>query len=350
MKLKNLDEQVVVITGATSGIGLTTARMAAERGAKLVLAARNEDALIKLVNEINLAGGNATFQTADVADEDAVKKIAEKAIDTFGGFDTWVNNAGVSIYGRLTEVSNEDSRRLFDTNFWGIVNGSRVAAEHLREKGGALINVGSTLSERAIPIQGMYSASKHAVKGFTDALRMELEEAGAPISVTLIKPSSINTPYTQHAKNYMDEEPSNPPPVYAPKTVADAILFCAENPTRDVFVGGGGKALSVFDKLLPGTTDKVMEATIFEAQKTDVELPDGFMNLYESKDERLLEEGIYNGYVIQSSPYTKAVLEPLATVSATTVALGLGAAVTTVAALGYGLKFLFPTRENQENN
>lgn len=346
MKLKNLEEQVIVITGATSGIGLTTARMAAERRAKLVLTARNKKALTKLVKEINSAGGNATFQTADVADENAVKKIAEKAIDTFGGFDTWVNNAGVSIYGRLTEVSNEDSRRLFDTNFWGIVNGSRVAAEHLREKGGALINVGSTLSERAIPIQGMYSASKHAVKGFTDALRVELEEAGAPISVTLIKPSSMNTPYTQHAKNYMDEEPSMPPPVYDPETVADTILFCAENPTRDVFVGGGGKALSVFDKLLPETTDKVIEATMFEVQKTEQVKPEGFMNLYESKDERLLEKGNYNGFVIPGSPYTNAVLKPLMTVTATTAAIGLGAAATTVNALGYGLKFLLPTRDN----
>jgi NAD(P)-dependent dehydrogenase (short-subunit alcohol dehydrogenase family) len=113
-----------------------------------------------------------------------------------GRIDTWVNNAGVSIYGRIEEVPDADSRRLFDTNFWGVVNGSRIAAKIMKETGGgAIINVGSTLSDRAVPIQGMYSASKHAVKGFTDAFRMELESDDVPISVTLVKPAAIDTPY-----------------------------------------------------------------------------------------------------------------------------------------------------------
>ncbi len=111
----------------------------------------------------------------------------------------------MSIYGRLDEVSEEDSRRLFDTNFWGVVNGSLVALPHLLKQGGALINVGSEVSDAVVPLQGMYSASKHAVKGFTDALRVEIEEVDkAPVSITLIQPTAVNTPYPQHAKNYMD--------------------------------------------------------------------------------------------------------------------------------------------------
>ena len=173
--LKALSEQIIVITGATSGIGLVTARMAAKRGAKLVLAARSETSLRRLVDEIASAGGEAGYVVADVGREQDVQRIADVAVERFGGFDTWVNNAGVSIYGRLTEVTVEDMRRLFDTNVWGVVHGCRTAAAHLRERGGAIVNVGSTLSDRAIPLQGIYCASKHAVKGFTDAVRMELE-------------------------------------------------------------------------------------------------------------------------------------------------------------------------------
>ena len=311
IQLKKLNEQVMVITGATSGIGLVTARMAAGRGARLILAARNEEALRRLVNETAASGAQAVYVVADVGKQEDVRRIAEKAIEHFGGFDTWVNNAGVSIYGRVLDVSMEDHRQLFETNYWGLVYGSQVAAEHLRQKGGAIINIGSSLSDRAIPLQGTYCASKHAVKGYTDALRMELEEEGAPISVTLIKPSAIDTPYREHAKNYMPVEPLNPPPVYAPETVAEAILHCAEHPERDVFIGAGGKALSLGGEYAPRLTDKVMEATLFNLQKTNkpslASRPDG---LY-SPLSKLEERGGYPGHVAESSLYTKASLHPL---------------------------------------
>jgi NADP-dependent 3-hydroxy acid dehydrogenase YdfG len=158
LKLKNLEQQVIVITGATSGIGLTTARMAAKRGAKLVLAARNEEALQKLTDEINSSGGEAFYVVADVGDEADVKTIAAEAVNKYDNFDTWVNNAGVSIYGKLEDVPMEDFRQLFETNFWGVVYGSLTATPHLKLTGGAIINVGSTLSDRAIPLQGMYCA------------------------------------------------------------------------------------------------------------------------------------------------------------------------------------------------
>ena len=314
VKLKKLSEQVIVITGASSGIGLTTARAAAKRGAKLVLAARNEDALREIVEEINAAGGAAVHAVADVGREEDVRRIAETAEQHFGGFDTWVNNAGVSIYGNMLDVSNEDHRQLFETNFWGVVYGSQVAARHLKQRGGgALINVGSTLSDRAVPVQGMYSATKHAVKGFTDAFRMELEREGAPVSVTLVKPSAIDTPFTRHAKNYMEQEPSLPPPVYAPEVVAEVILHCAENPVRDAFAGGGGKALSASGHYAPRVTDKLMEATMFDLQRSDrPRLPDRPDSLHapsQDGDER----GDYDGHVAESSAYNKASLHPLLT-------------------------------------
>ena len=313
VQLKKLGEQVIVITGASSGIGLVTARTAAKQGAKLVLAARSEDALRQLVDEIEAEGGEAIRVVADVGQEQDVRRIAQTAIQHFGGFDTWVNNAGVSIYGRVLDVSMEDHRQLFETNYWGLVHGSRVAAEHLRTRGGAIINVGSSLSDRAIPLQGTYCASKHAVKGYTDALRMELEEEDAPISVTLIKPSAIDTPYKDHAKNYLPVEPQNPPPVYAPETVAEAILYSAEHPERDVFVGAGGKAISVSGKYAPRLTDKVMEAALFDIQQTETPSPgDRRDGLYDANRD-LRERGGYDGHVAESSLYTKATLHPLVT-------------------------------------
>lgn len=272
--LKKLSEQVIVITGATSGIGLVTARMAADRGvAGLILAARSDDALGQLEREINEKGKTqAVAVECDVADETAVRRVAQAAIERFGRIDTWVNNAGVSVYGRLSEVNREDHRRVFETNFWGVVNGSLIALEHMGQgasggsAGAALINVGSTLSDRAIPLQGMYVASKHAVKGFTDALRMEVEEAGRPVSVTLIKPAAIDTPYTEHAKSYLEDAPKNPPPVYAPELVAETILYAAENQVRDLFVGSAGKVFSMAERYAPRLTDRMMEKTMFRQQ------------------------------------------------------------------------------------
>jgi hypothetical protein len=195
----------------------------------------------------------------------------------------------------------------------------------LRERGGAIINVGSSLSDRAIPLQGTYCASKHAVKGYTDALRMELEEEGAPVSVTLIKPSAIDTPYKDHAKNYLPVEPQNPPPVYAPETVAEAILYSASHAERDVFVGAGGKALSVSGKYAPRLTDKVMEAALFDIQQTERPSPAGRRDGLYGASEDLRERGGYDGHVAESSLYTKAALHPVIT-GALLVASGLALA------------------------
>lgn len=324
VKLKKLNEQIVVITGATSGIGLATARLAAERGARLVLAARNEEALKDLVTELEREGHEAVYVVADVGRESDVHNVAQMAQERFGGFDTWINNAGVGIFGALLDGTTEDYRKLFDTNFWGLVYGSLTAARGLKHRGGALINIGSALSDRAIPLQGMYSTSKHAVKGFTEALRVELEADNAPVSVTLIKPASIDTPYPHHAKNYMDEEPTLPPPVYAPEVVAEAILHCAETPERDVIVGGGGKLISAAGRYAPRLTDKAMETqAFFDQQKSGnpVQYPGGALDRPTSD---LQERGDYQGRVRGRSLYTSSANHPLAT--ALVVTAGFAAA------------------------
>jgi short-subunit dehydrogenase len=271
-KLKPLDQQVIVITGASSGIGLATAELAAKRGAQLVLAARSESAMENIVRRIKSDGGNAIFVPCDVADPHQVENIAQTAIQTFGRIDTWVNNAGIAIYGRLDEVSVEDSRRLFETNFWGVYHGSLAALPHLKREGGALINIGSEVSEAVVPLLGIYSASKHAVKGFTDALRVEIEEIDdAPVSITLIQPTATDTLFPQHARNYMDQEPKLPPPLDKPDDVAEAILRAAVHPTRNKKVGAMSRVNTLTAKLAPSLGDK-MAAKQADRQQYD-ELP-----------------------------------------------------------------------------
>jgi short-subunit dehydrogenase len=269
-KHKNLADQVIVITGATSGIGLCTALLAAEKGAKLVLAARSQDVLDDIVEEITKFEGEAISVVADVGSRDNVEEIVDAAINAFGRIDTWVNDAGVSIYGRLDMVDEEDSRRLFDTNFWGVVNGSLAALPYLRQSRGALINVGSEVSDAIIPLQGMYSASKHAVKGFTDALRVEIENVDdSDISITLIQPTAVDTPYPEHAKNYMSKEPKLPDPKIDPQQVAEAILKAAVEGGRDVRVGGMAVMNSIISKIMPSLADKIAAKQVKRQHKDE---------------------------------------------------------------------------------
>ena len=321
VKLKPLHEQVIVITGASSGIGLATAKTAAKQGARLVLASRNEEGLREAGQEVKTAGGQAVEVVADVGNMDDVRHIAEVAKENYGGFDTWVNNAGVSIYGSLMEISDEDNRRLFDTNYWGVVYGSQIAGLHLKGKGGKIINIGSVLSDYAIPMQGMYSASKHAVKGFTDAFRQELANEGAPISITLIKPASINTPYTEHARNYSNRENTVPPPVYAPEEVANAILFAATHHKRDIIVGGAGKFMSATNKYAPSLMDWMGKNMFIKQQfrEESVKDKDGALHAHQQDGH---VHGDYQGYMRKKSFFTRGATNPW--ITGTLLAAGAG--------------------------
>ena len=262
IRLKPLREQVLVVTGATSGNGLATVEAAVAQGAAVVAVARNEAALEALRARLSASGARIAICVADVSDKAAVDQIAAVAIDAFGGFDSWVNNAGAGTYGTLEQVPLDGHRRVFDVNYFGVLHGSLVAARHLRTRGGgAIINVGSILSDRAIVQQGPYCATKHAVQALTDTLRIELERADAGISVTLVKPGAIDTPFPEHARNFMDEPPRLPPPLYTPEVVADAILFACANPSRTLYAGGGGLLSSLLARAAPRLTDRIMELT-----------------------------------------------------------------------------------------
>jgi short-subunit dehydrogenase len=322
VRLKPLAEQTIVITGASSGIGLVTARMAAARGARVVLAARNEADLRRAAGEIRARGGRAIEVVADVAVPADVERIGDEALRQFGGFDAWVNNAAAGLYGHVAEIPLEDLRRQFDVTYWGQVYGSRVAVQHLRTHGGALINVASAAADRAIPLQANYSAAKHAVKGFTDALRIELEAADLPIAVTLIKPASIDTPFFDKAKTYLGVEPRPVAPVYAPEVVAGAILHAAEHPTREVAVGMSARLLRAADTL-PRTTDYYMHWALLDGQQTDQPVNGRPDNLHHPLTEDGGERGRnWTGRTRETSAYTSAALHPRAAATA----LGLAAA------------------------
>jgi NAD(P)-dependent dehydrogenase (short-subunit alcohol dehydrogenase family) len=314
IKLKPLDRQTIVITGATSGNGLAAAQQAVRRGASVVLAARNVGALETVRADLQASGGRVAICPADVSVEADVEEIAKVAEREFGGLDSWVNDAAAATYGAMEDVTLEDHRRIFDVNYHGLLMGSLVAARHLRERGGgAIVNLGSVLSDRAMIYQGPYSATKAAVQAATDALRMELERDGTGISVTLIKPGSINTPYPEHARNYMAAPPRLPPMLYDPALVAEAILFACESPRRQIYVGGSGYLISLAGRLAPRATDLAMEAFGVSAQQKpgDQGDPGKRDNLYRPRRDGDVH-GDQNVSVRRTSLFLTAQTQPLA--------------------------------------
>jgi short-subunit dehydrogenase len=267
-----LADQVVVVTGASQGIGRTTALAFADRGARVVAAARNEEALQRLVDEIGRAGGEADAVVADVAFADQVEEIGRRAMARFGRVDTWVNNAAVSAYATVEQLTAEETERVIRVNLLGQMYGSRVAVGLLKAGGGGtIVNVGSALSDRALPLQAAYVASKHGVAGFSEALRLELMQQKAGIDVVLVMPSSINTPLFNWARSKIGVQPMPVPPVYQPTAVANAICHAAEHGGREIVVGGWGKLLTLGQWLSPTLVDRYMlhDGRAVKQQRTD---------------------------------------------------------------------------------
>ncbi|HEU5423021.1 MAG TPA: SDR family oxidoreductase [Nitrolancea sp.] len=269
---KPLAEQVVVITGASSGIGRETAIELAMRRASLVLAARNQDALEEVSREVERLGGTALPVVTDVSDWTQLEHLAQQAVARFGRIDTWINDAAVIEYATVADTTPDESARIVRVNLLGQIDGSMAALPELTRQGqGMLVNVSSQVAIRSVPFLAVYSATKHGIKGFTEALRLELAHTHPGITVTLILPGSINTPFFTHARSKLGSLPGAIPPVYEPNVVAQAIVYALEHPRRDVYVGGAGRLLPLAEALAPGLLDRLMlaDGLFFRLQRSD---------------------------------------------------------------------------------
>lgn len=314
--LKSVEDQVVVVMGASSGIGRETALRFARRGAMLMCSARSERGLASLIEEIRRKGGVAIAAPADVSSMEQVQAVADRTAAEYGRIDTWVHLSAVSIYAPFEHTHPAEFKRVIDVNLLGQVHGALAALPHLRREGrGALIHVTSVEARRALPLQSAYAASKHGVAGFLDALRLELIKDGAPISVTNIMPSSINTPLFNKALTRLGVKPRGIPPMYQPDLVAEAILHAAEHPSRDLVVGGAGMALLLLQRLSPRLVDSLLVRIGFRGQRTREPKPaDAPNNLFQPLPgfyEKV--EGDFSREQLTQSVATEVELGPLMT-------------------------------------
>ncbi|TDB80756.1 SDR family oxidoreductase [Micromonospora sp. KC721] len=249
---RSLPEQVVVITGASSGIGRETALLLAEQHATVVLAARNTAALDTLYDEVTRLGGTALVCPTDVAEWDQVRRLATTAVRRFGRIDTWVNCAATSLYGPVHRLTSEEITRAIQVILLGQVYGMKAALDQMRAQGqGGIVNVASGLSVQAVPLQAAYVAAKQGVLGFAESLRMELRHEGSPITVSTLLPSSVNTPLFQHARSRLGVLPQPIPPIYHPRVVAEAVRHAIVHPQPRMLVGGGAKLLELVHRAAP---------------------------------------------------------------------------------------------------
>lgn len=309
MKLKSINQQVVVVVGASSGIGRAAAILFAARGARVVIAARNEKGLREVVEQIEARGGKAIYVVADVARVSDVKRVADAAIAAYGRIDTWAHVSATMVYATFEETLPNEMERVIEVNLLGQMYGALAALPHLRAAGGgALIHVSSVEGVVALPFNSAYAASKHGMNGFLDSLRLELDREGAPIAVVNIMPSTINTPVYESALTRLGVEPHAPQPIYEPEIVARAIVDAAERPQPEIIVGGGGAALIALKRFAPRIAHELLLGRIgFEAQLTRTpKSPEAPNNLFSpTPDNNLRIHGNYSAIALRSSLYTR---------------------------------------------
>jgi NAD(P)-dependent dehydrogenase (short-subunit alcohol dehydrogenase family) len=268
MRKTPLDRQVVVVTGASSGLGRAIARLAGARGAKVVVTARNAEALDNAVAEIEAAGSEALAVPADHAVQDDVARVVEQAVDRFGRIDTYCANAIVTVYAEAERLEPDELRRVLDVNFFGTVYGFWAALPHLRESNGTFLHVSSALAYRGIPLQAAYCSSKAAARTFLESARVELEKEGAGVAVSLVLPGAINTPQFDRDRQKIGYQPQPVPPIYQPEPFAQAVLRCMVHPIRELPIGWGAQKLLWGQKVSPRAGDAILRRTGWKSQHT----------------------------------------------------------------------------------
>jgi NAD(P)-dependent dehydrogenase (short-subunit alcohol dehydrogenase family) len=275
--------RVVVITGASAGVGRATARRFAEEGNAIALVARGEERLGAAAREVEALGGRALTLPLDVADPEALEAAAEQAEAELGPIDVWVNNAMATVYGPVAQLTPEEFRRVNEVTFLGSVWGTMAALRRMLARDrGTIVQVGSALAYRGIPLQSAYCAAKHALEGFLDSLRTELLHDGSNVRVTAIELPALNTPQFSWGRTKMPRQPQPIPPIFQPEVAADAIVWALDNPRRELYVGWPTVQAIVGNKIAPGLADRYLARTGYESQQLDEPVPpDRADNLFE---------------------------------------------------------------------
>ena len=331
--------QTVVITGASAGIGRATARLFAERGANVVLLARGTTGLDATAADVEERGGRALAVPTDVADHTQVEAAAQAAEEAFGPLDVWVNNGFVSVFAPFTEIEPDEYRRVTDVTYLGFVNGTRAALQRMLPRDrGTIVQVGSALGERSVPLQSAYCGAKHAINGFTSSLRTELLHQGSGVSVTLVKMPAVNTPQFSWVLSRLPRHPQPVPPLYQPEVAARAIVHAADHPRRKQYAVGASTVATVLaNKLAPALLDRYLARTGFDSQQTDDPTPASRpSNLWEPADGKDGHDygahGIFDDHAAARSPYTALTRHP-APLTGGLLGAALGAAALTRTAL-----------------
>ena len=275
MSLRRLEGKIAVVTGASSGVGRAIVRALGDEGAKVALLARNVDGLEAAARELRERGTEALVLPLDVSDARAVDQAADRVVNEWGTIDIWVNDAMVSVFSPISEMKAEEFQRVTNVNYLGFVHGTLAALRHMRPKdSGVIVQIGSALAYRSIPLQSAYCASKAAIRGFTDSLRSELARERSGIRVTMLQLPAVNTPQFEVVRNRLPKHPQPVPPIYQPEVIARAAVRAALHPKREMWLGWSTTMAIVGQRLVPGFLDRYLAKRAWEGQETD-ELPAG---------------------------------------------------------------------------
>jgi NAD(P)-dependent dehydrogenase (short-subunit alcohol dehydrogenase family) len=280
-----LQDRVVVVTGASGGIGRATARLLGERGAAVGLLARGEVGLEAAARDVRDAGGRALSVMVDVSDYAAVHDAADRVEDALGPIDVWINAAFSSVFGPFTDIAPEEFERVTRVTYLGFVWGTRVALERMRRRDrGVIVQTGSALAYRGVPLQSAYCGAKHAIQGFTESLRCELRHERSGIRVTMVQLPGVNTPQFEWVTSRLPRHPQPVPPIYQPEVAARALVYAAEHPRRREYWAGGSTVLTLLvNKVAPGLLDRYLARTGYRSQQTSSP-PTGVANLWQPAD------------------------------------------------------------------
>jgi NAD(P)-dependent dehydrogenase (short-subunit alcohol dehydrogenase family) len=300
--------RTVVVTGASAGVGRATAAAFGARGDRVALVARGEDGLAGAARDVERGGGRALILPCDVADAAAVDAAAQRAEDELGPIDIWVNDAMAAVLMFVHETDPADFRRVTEVTYLGCVHGTMAALKRMRPRDrGVIVQVGSALSYRAIPLQASYCGAKFAIRGFTDSLRTELMHEKSGVKVTMVQLPGLNTPQFTWVRTTLRRHPQPVPPIYQPEVAADAIVDAAEHPRREVWVGGSTVLTILGNKVAPWFADRYLARSNVKAQQTDWPIDPGRPDYLHAPLDEAGDRGAHGPFDARAKPRSRQV-------------------------------------------